>query len=153
STLNIPFENILHQNNWLRISMQQYVPVTRVRRSLFGLGAARTAATSLPISNLRIDGTHYECSLIAVRPGFDRFGKQVRSAGHGVGPYYLGASQAGPYVFAAGEVPIDTRGQKPRIIERSRKLPRGLNHLQFGRIHRESPPLAHAHVLNELTAE
>jgi hypothetical protein len=49
----VPFESILHQNNWLTVSMQQYVPVTRVRGRLFGRGSARTAATSLPISALR----------------------------------------------------------------------------------------------------
>ena len=94
STVGVPFEQILHQNNWLRISMQQYVPVTRVRRSLFGLAAARTAATSLPISNLRSEGANYECSLIAVRPAFEKqgFTKEVRLGSHGVGPYYLGAT-------------------------------------------------------------
>jgi enamine deaminase RidA (YjgF/YER057c/UK114 family) len=50
----VPFENILRQNNWLTVSMQHYVPVTRVRARLFGLGGARTAATSLPISALRM---------------------------------------------------------------------------------------------------
>jgi hypothetical protein len=45
----VPFDNIVHQNNWLAISMQQYVPVTKVRGRLFGRGEARTAATSLPI--------------------------------------------------------------------------------------------------------
>ncbi len=152
STVSVPFENILHQNNWLRISMQQYVPVTRVRRNLFGLAGERTAATSLPISNLRTEGASYECSLIAVRPGFEKQGytKEVRIGSHGIGPYYLGATRAGPYVFAAGEVPIDTRGGRPRMVERSKDLSGGLQNLQYGRIHSEIPLMAQAEFVYEL---
>ncbi len=153
--VGVPFENVLHQNNWLRISMQHYVPVTRVRRNLFGLAGARTAATSLPVSNLRTEGANYECSLIAVRPGFERQGfvKDVRLGSHGVAPYYLGATRAGPYVFAAGEVPIDTRDGKPRIVDSAARLDGGLRFLQYGRIHREIPLMAQAQFVYELIGQ
>ena len=39
---NVSFDDILHQNNWLTVSMQHYVPVTRVRSRLFGRGDALT---------------------------------------------------------------------------------------------------------------
>ena len=148
----IPFENILHQNNWLGVSMQQYVPVTRVRRNLFGLAAARTAATSLPVSNVRTPGAAFECSLIAVRPGQEREGyfKDVKMASHGVGPYYLGAVKAGPCVFAAGEVPIDAGAGAPRLIGHAAALGDGLKHLQFGRIHREIPLMVQAEFVYQL---
>lgn len=151
----IPFENVLHQNNWLRISMQQYVPVTRVRRNVFGLDRGRTAATSLPVSNLRTPAAHYECSLIAVRPGFEKqgFKKEIGIGSHGVGPYYLGATRAGRYVFAAGEVAIDTSQSRPRMVERAADLSGGLRHLHFGRNYREIPLVAQSHCVYELIAE
>jgi len=145
----VPFENIVHQNNWLAISMQQYVPVTKVRGRLFGRGDARTAATSLPISALRTPGAAYECSVLGLKTGETR--KQIRLEGHGVGPYYVGAVQAGPYVFAAGEVPVHApTGEKPRVIGRAEDLPYDLTLTNFGRVHAEYPLMAQAAHVYEL---
>lgn len=148
----VPFENVVHQNNWLAISMQQYVPVTKVRGRLFGRGDARTAATSLPVSDLRTPRAAYECSVLGLKPGKTR--KQIRLEGHGVGPYYVGAVQAGRYVFAAGEVPVHASpGEEPRVIGRAQDLPEDLRPMNFGRVHVEYPLMAQAAYVYELIAK
>ena len=148
----VPFENIVHQNNWLAISMQQYVPVTKVRGRLFGRGEARTAATSLPISAVRTPGAAFECSVLGLKSGETR--KEIRMEGHGVGPYYVGAVKAGSYVFAAGEVPVHAPpGEKPGVIGRAEDLPEGLRLVNFGRVHIEYPLVAQAAYVYELISE
>ncbi len=152
----VPFENILHQNNWLTVSMQHYVPVTRVRARLFGLGAARTAATSLPISALRMPGAAFECSVTGIVGGHESAGyrKEIRVDSHGVGPYYVGAVKAGPCVFAAGEVPVrTTAGKSPALVARAADLHDDLRYLNFGRVHAEYPLMAQAHCVYDLIGE
>jgi enamine deaminase RidA (YjgF/YER057c/UK114 family) len=126
--------------------------VTKVRGRLFGRGDARTAATSLPVSALRTPGAAYECSVLGLKPGETR--KQIRLEGHGVGPYYIGAVQAGRYVFAAGEVPVHaSAGEEPRVIGRARDLPEDLRPMNFGRVHVEYPLMAQAAYVYELIAK
>ena len=152
----VPFENILHQNNWLTVSMQHYVPVTRVRARLFGLGEARTAATSLPVSALRTPGAAFECSVTGIVAGHESAGfrKEIRMDSHGVGPYYVGAVKAGPCVFAAGEVPVRAAaGKIPELVARAADLHGDLRHLNFGRIHAEYPLMAQANCVYELIGE
>ncbi len=152
----VPFENILHQNNWLTVSMQHYVPVTRVRARLFGLKEARTAATSLPISALRTPGAAFECSITGIVAGAASAGfhKDIQLDSHGVGPYYVGAVKAGPCVFAAGEVPVRAAADKiPALVARAADLNDGLRHLNFGRIHAEYPLMAQAHCVYALIGE
>ena len=152
----VPFENILHQNNWLTVSMQHYVPVTRVRARLFGLATARTAATSLPISAVRTPGAAFECSVTGVIAGHESAGfrKEIRVDSHGVGPYYVGAVKAGPCVFAAGEVPVrTTAGAGPQLIAQAADLQDDLKRLNFGRIHAEYPLMAQAHCVYELIGD
>jgi enamine deaminase RidA (YjgF/YER057c/UK114 family) len=80
--------------------------------------------------------------------------KQIRLEGHGVGPYYVGAVQAGPYVFAAGEVPVHApAGERPRVIGRADDLPEHLRLMNFGRVHAEYPLMAQAAYVYELIAE
>ncbi len=153
---DVPFESILHQNNWLTVSMQDYVPATRVRSRLFGRGQARTAATSLPISGLRAPGASFECSVTGVAAGHEAggFHKEIRLDAHGVGPYYVGAVKAGPCVFAAGEVPVRaTPGKGPQMIARAADLTDDLRLLNFGRMHCEYPLMAQAHCVYELIRE
>ena len=152
---HVPFENILHQNNWLAVSMQHYVPVTRVRSRLFGRGDSRTAATSLPISALRTPGAAFECSVTGIAAGHDATGvrKEIRLDSHGVGPYYVGAVKAGPCVFAAGEVPVVAQaGEAPTLVANAAALNDDLKHLKFGRVHAEYPLMAQAHYVYELIA-
>lgn len=152
----VPFENILHQNNWLTVSMQHYVPVTKVRARLFGLGGARTAATSLPISALRMPGAAFECSVTGIVAGHERAGfrKEIHVDSHDVGPYYVGAVKAGPCVFAAGEVPVRVAaGKGPELVARAADLHGDLRHLNLGRIHAEYPLMAQAHCVYELIGE
>ena len=151
---DVPFENILHQHTWLTVSMQQYVPVTRVRSRLFGRGEARTAATSLPISELRTPGAAFECSITGIAanqaPGVR---KEIKLGSHGVGPYYVGAVKAGSCVFAAGEVPIAPADDKsPALIADASHLNDALKHLNLGRVHAEYPLMAQAHCVYELIA-
>ena len=152
---SVPFENIVHQNNWLAVSMQHYVPVTKVRSKLFGRGAARTAATSLPISGLRTPGAAFECSLIGLAAGdaVPGFAKHIELDSHGVGPYYVGAVKAGPCVFAAGEVPVRAAAGKPQLVARSSDLHDDLRLLGLGRVHPEYPLMAQAHCVFGLIAE
>jgi len=152
----VPFENILHQNNWLTVSMQHYVPVTRVRSRLFGRGDARTAATSLPITALRIPGAAFECSVTGIAAGHNATGvrKEIRLASHGVGPYYVGAVKAGPCVFAAGEVPVAAQpGDAPVLVADAAALNDNLKHLNLGRVHAEYPLMAQAHCVYRLIAD
>lgn len=153
---DVPFENILHQNNWLTVSMQHYVPVTRVRGRLFGRGGARTAATSLPISGLRTPGAAFECSITGLRADHEAngFRKAIQLDSHGVGPYYVGAVKAGPCVFAAGEVPVRASpGHGTRIVACAADLDDDLRLLNFGRVHAEYPLMAQAHCVYELIRE
>jgi len=151
----VPFENVLHQNNWLTISMQQYVPVTRVRSRLFGRGDARTAATSLPISRVRTTGAAFECSLTGVIAGHPSgVRKEIRLGSHGVGPYYVGAVKAGPCVFAAGEVPVLSQPSgAPTVVAGAAGLPDELRALGLGRVHAELPLMAQAHCVYRLIVE
>ncbi len=147
----VPFENILRTNGWLRISMQEFAPVTRVRRKMFGTAVARTAATSLPVAALRREDALFESSVVACIPQGRKsasatgFHKEIKLASHGVGPYYVGAVQAGPFMFAAGEVPVDTTGRAPRVVSRAADLEDGIRLLQYGRPHAEVPAMAQAH--------
>ena len=148
---NVSFDDILHQNNWLTVSMQHYVPVTRVRSRLFGRGDARTAATSLPISEVRTPGAALECSVTGVASGPNKVRKQIKLGSHGVGPYYVGAVQAGSTVFAAGEVPVVAQlGQAPALIAEVAHLSDALKHLNAGRVHAEYPLMAQAHCVYTL---
>ena len=152
----VPFENILHQNNWLTVSMQHYVPVTRVRGRLFGRADARTAATSLPISGLRTPGAAFECSVTGVARGHEAAGfrKEIRLDSHGVGPYYVGAVKAGPCIFAAGEVPVRTAaGMAPDFIGSAPVLGEDLRQWNVGRVHAEMPLMAQAQCVYELIDE
>jgi len=152
----VPFNNIVHQNNWLTVSMQHYVPVTRVRSRLFEGPQARTAATSLPISGLRTPGAAFECSVTGISSHHDAAGfrKEIRLDAHGVGPYYVGAVKAGPCVFAAGEVPVRATPEKrPQMIARAADLHDGLRLLNFGRVHCEYPLMAQTHCVYELIRE
>lgn len=149
----VPFENIVHQNNWLAVSMQEYVPVTAVRARLFGQAAARTAATSLPVSALRTPDAAFECSVTAVVPGRETegFRKEIALASHGVGPYYVGAVKVGPCVFAAGEVPVSCApGKAAELIGSAAALPDEVRLANFGRVHAEYPLVAQAHYVYEL---
>lgn len=152
---NVRFENILHQNNWLTVSMQHYVPVTRVRSRLFGRGDARTAATSLPITALRVPGAAFECSVTGIATGHVAgVRKEIKLGSHGVGPYYVGAVKAGPCVFAAGEVPVVAHnGQAPALVAAAAGLDDGLRHLNLGRLHAEIPLMAQAHCVYQLIAD
>ncbi|MEO8441040.1 MAG: RidA family protein [Betaproteobacteria bacterium] len=152
---NVPFQNIVHQNNWLTVSMQHYVPVTRVRSRLFGRGDARTAATSLPITELRTPGAAFECSVTGIAPGQPAdVRKEIKLGSHGVGPYYVGAVKAGPCVFAAGEVPvIALPGQAPALVAAAARLDDGLRHMNLGRVHAEFPLMAQAHCVYKLIAD
>jgi len=152
----VPFENILHQNNWLTVSMQQYVPVTKVRARLFGRAGSRTAATSLPISALRTPQTAFECSVTGIAAGQEHegFRKEIRLSGHGVGPYYVGAVKAGPYVFAAGEVPVRcVPGKAAELVGKAADLPDDVRLVNLGRMHVEYPLMAQAHYVYELIAD
>lgn len=159
ATVSVPFENILRTSGWLRMSMQEFAPVTRVRRRMFGTKAARTAATSLPVAALRRDDTLFETSVIALMPQAREgihapaYRKEIKLQSHGVGPYYVGAVQAGPLVFCAGEVPIDTTGTVPRVIKNTGDLQDGVRLLQYGRCHAESPIMAQAHYVYCLISE
>ena len=152
---NVPFENILHQNNWLTVSMQHYVPVTRVRSRLFGRGEARTAATSLPITDLRTPGAAFECSITGIAANHQSgVRKEIKLGSHGVGPYYVGAVKAGPCVFAAGEVPVVAHdGKAPALVADAADLTDELKHLNLGRVHAEIPLMAQAHCVYKLIAE
>jgi enamine deaminase RidA (YjgF/YER057c/UK114 family) len=153
---DVAFEAIVHQNNWLTVSMQQYAPVTGVRARLFGRGSARTAATSLPVSNLRTPGAAFECSVIGLAAGHGSAGffKEILLDSHAVGPYYVGAVKAGPYVFAAGEVPVLVGDEgAPRVVSCAAELPGDLRALSLGRVHPEHPVMAQAHCVYRLIEE
>jgi enamine deaminase RidA (YjgF/YER057c/UK114 family) len=146
----VAFENILHQNNWLTVSMQQYVPVTKVRSRLFGRGAERTAATSLPVSALRIPHAAFECAVTGLVSG-SLLRKEIALDSHGVGPYYVGAVKAGRHVFAAGEVPICAApGAVPTLIRSAADLPAELRCANLGRVYAEYPLAAQAHYVYHL---
>ncbi len=133
----------LRQNGWLTIPMREFGPVSRVRRRLFA-GPNTGPFTSLRVSGTRNANAAFEYSVVALippeRPGDHKRGSVMSP--HGIASYYIGAVRSGPYVIAAGEVPVDTT--VPGAIGGFADLRDAGRLLGIGRVHEDKPILAKA---------
>jgi len=133
----------LRQNGWLTIPLREFGPVSRVRRRLFS-GENTGPFTSLTVSGVRTESAAFEYSVIALVPPRNA-GEHKREAlmpPHGIASYYIGAARSGPYVIAAGEVPVDM--SIPGAITRFSDLKDTGRFLSVGRVHEDRPIMAKA---------
>jgi enamine deaminase RidA (YjgF/YER057c/UK114 family) len=133
----------LRQNGWLNIPMREFGPVSRVRRRLFS-GSNTGPFTSLRVSGTRNGEAAFEYSVLALIPpeGPDDHRRDSVMSPHGIASYYIGAVKSGPYVIAAGEVPVDTT--VPGAIGGFADLRDAGRFLGIGRLHEDKPILAKA---------
>lgn len=141
----------IRQNGWLRIPMRDFGPASAVRARLFS-GANAAAFTSLTVSALRDERALFEYGAIALVPPRrpDDVQRSVPAEAHGIASYYVGAVAAGPYVFTAGEVPVDAT--VPRVIESFADVGGDAWRVHDSRIGGDSTILAQAHYVYQALA-
>lgn len=122
----IDARSTLYHMNWMRRPMKVFSDGSVTRNILERTG--EYLLTCFPTSGLRNPGAELEGRIIAVLPGHE---KDVRVPIHGVSNSYFGMIKVGPYLFAAGEVPIDTVNWK--LISHAHDLDAPFNMLGFGK--------------------
>ena len=134
----------LRQNGWMRLSMREFGPASRVRKRLFA-GPNIGPFTSLQVSGIRHPDAHFEYGVMAlVPPRVDGdHAREVPSTPHGIASYYVGAVRSGPYVISAGEVPVDIR--VPKVVLTFADLEGNARLLGYGSIYADKPVMAQAH--------
>ena len=132
----------VRMNGWLRIPFQEFGPLAKVRRRMFSGPGMQVPATSFPMSGLRTKDALFEWQTIALLPATsaDDPRKSITMAQHPLAPYQVPALLAGPYLFTAGEVAIDT--SVPCVVSRCADLPGDARFMLYGRIHAEHPIMA-----------
>ena len=134
----------VRMNGWLRIPFQEFGPLAKVRRRMFSGPGMQVPATSFPMAGVRTRDALFEWQTIALLPplheGDPR--KTIAMPQHPLAPYQVPALLAGPYLFTAGEVAIDTA--VPRVIRTFADFEAAGRHMRYGRVHAESPVMAQA---------
>ncbi len=132
-----PLGSHIHQNGWLRIPMQEFGPTAKIRRKLFIGQENRAASTALPVSGIRREDAAFEYEIIALIPpkGPNEYRKETPMAVHPLCDFYLPAVKAGPFVFTAGEVGIET--SVPCFVNKFSDLQDEGRFLPYGRVHEE----------------
>ena len=146
-----PLGSHIHQNGWLRIPMQEFGPIAKVRRRLFAGRPNQAPSTALPVAGVRQDGALFEWQVVALVPprNRDEYRKDARMPAHPLTDFYLPAVNAGPFVFTAGEVAVETSG--PSLVNRFSEVQDEGRFLSYGRIHQERPIMAESwHVYQQL---
>ncbi|MFQ5879331.1 MAG: Rid family hydrolase [Dehalococcoidia bacterium] len=135
-------ESIIHHNTWLRIPMRQFGTLARVRSNLFSRRRVVAAATSFPMAGVRREEALFEWEVQALLPprSPSDFRKEVHLEPHGLTRYNAPAVKAGPFLFTAGEVPIDTT--IPRLLDSFADLPPPVRLFPYGRVHKVPPIMA-----------
>ncbi len=137
-----PLGSHVHQNCWLRVPMQEWGQVSKVRRKLFQGLQNMAPSTALPVSGVFRRDASFEVEIIALVPSDDptQYRKEVRLEAHPLTGFYLSAVNAGPFVLTAGEVAIDT--SVPRLVNGFDQIEGAGRGLPFGRIHEDKPIMA-----------
>jgi len=133
--------------------MQEFGPIAKVRRRLFAGRPNQAPSTALPVAGVRQDGALFEWQVVALVPprNRDEYRKEARMPAHPLTDFYLPAVNAGPFVFTAGEVAVETSG--PSLVNRFSEVQDEGRFLSYGRIHQERPIMAESwHVYQQLKA-
>jgi enamine deaminase RidA (YjgF/YER057c/UK114 family) len=149
-TQGTPLENIVHNNGWMLIPMQEYGSLAKVRRNIFGRPGGATATTAFPMSGIRRGDALFEYEVIALTPpkASEEYRKEILVDFHHLTDYYVGAVKAGPFVFTAGEVAIDTT--VPTLINDFPYLKDEGRFLPYGRVHEYKSIMAEAWYIYQL---
>jgi enamine deaminase RidA (YjgF/YER057c/UK114 family) len=129
-------------NGWLRIPFQEFGPLARVRKRMFSAPGMQVPATSFPMSGVRTKNALFEWQTIALLPPRTDSDprKSITMPQHPLAPYQVPALFAGPFLFTAGEVAIDTR--VPHVVGGFADLEGEARQFSYGRIHAENPIMA-----------
>jgi len=132
----------VRMNGWLRIPFQEFGPLARVRKRMFSGPSMQTPATSFPMSGVRRKNALFEWQTIALLPPREERDprKSITMPQHPLAPYQVPALFAGPFLFTAGEVAIDTR--VPHVVGGFADLEGEARQFSYGRVHAENPIMA-----------
>jgi enamine deaminase RidA (YjgF/YER057c/UK114 family) len=103
--------------------------------------------TCFPTSGVRTVGAELEGRIVAILPE-SGLRKEVRLPLHGISNSYFGAIAVGPYLFAAGEVPVDT--DKATLVDRATLLEPPRNRANFGKPYEEPSAQPQTHYIYSL---
>lgn len=144
----VEHKSTLYHMNWMRRPMSVFSDgsVTRGIQDRTG----DYLLTCFPASAVRTPAAELEGRIVAILPD-SGFKKDVRVPIHGISNSYFGAIKAGPYLFAAGEVPVDTA--KWEIVDRSEQLPAPGNLMAVGKPYEVAPIQVQSHYIYELYKE
>jgi enamine deaminase RidA (YjgF/YER057c/UK114 family) len=158
--LGSALDQVVHHLAWLGVSMQALGngSVTRLvsppgrpkgeqdpeRVSAKGMSMSPLVdaycLTAFPVAGMRVPGSLVEGRYIALDPS-QGIAKTVRMPRNALSHSYFSAIQAGPLVFAAGEVPIDlARG---RLVAEGSSF-EGRSGIEFGLVHADRRALVEA---------
>jgi enamine deaminase RidA (YjgF/YER057c/UK114 family) len=142
ASLGGTLEGQVRMNGWLRIPFQEFGPLAKVRRKMFTGPGMQVPATSFPMSGVRTKDALFEWQTIALLPpvAADDPRKAITMPQHPLAPYQVPALFAGPYLFTAGEVAIDTT--VPRVVSSFADFDDAGRFIPYGRIHAEHPVMA-----------
>ena len=134
----------VRMNGWLRIPFQEFGPLAKVRRRMFSGPGMQVPATSFPMSGIRTKDALFEWQTIALLPAkrSDDPRKSIAMPQHPLAPYQVPALMAGPYLFTAGEVAIDTA--VPCVVSSFADFRDDGRFIPYGRVHAVNPVMAQA---------
>lgn len=139
--------DLLHLNQWYRVSLRDYTPVRQVRGDFFSRPEDLPGATALMVTDFGVSkNVLMQFDQIALVPpkGSSEYRKEViRLPGQPALQPYGGAAQAvkaGPFIFTSGNVGIDQNTGK--LISSSVDLADKGRTLSYGRLHKNMPIMA-----------
>jgi enamine deaminase RidA (YjgF/YER057c/UK114 family) len=135
----------LYHMNWMRRPMSIFIDGSVTRGIMSHTGDY--LLTCFPASGVRTPGAELEGRIVAIL-GESGLTKDVRVPIHGISNSYFGAIKVGPYLFAAGEVPIDTDAWA--LVDRAELLSPPRNRGPFGKPYDEAPIQAQANYIYAL---
>ncbi|MDP1603743.1 MAG: hypothetical protein Q8M03_10815, partial [Legionella sp.] len=146
--LDVDHASTLYHMNWMRRPMSVFRDGSVTRSILDRTGDY--LLTCFPTSAVRTPAAELEGRIVAILPD-SGFKKDVRVPIHGISNSYFGAIKAGPYLFAAGEVPIDT--VKWSIVDRPELLSSPRNRMAIGKPYEVAPIQVQSHYIYSLYKE
>lgn len=145
SAFGVDWKSTLYHMNWMRRPMSVFADGSVTRRIMEHTGDY--LLTCFPSSGLGIPGAEIAGRIVGILPD-SGMTKDIRVPIHGISNSYFGAIKAGPYLFAAGEVPIDT--QAWALVDRVTMLEAPRNRLNLGKPYAPAPILPQAHYIYSL---
>lgn len=148
AAFDIPPQLTLYHMNWMRRPMTVFADGSVTRRIMEHTGDY--LLTCFPVAGLSRPDAELAGRIVAIQP-HSGMRKDIRVPIHGISNSYFGAIQAGPYLFAAGEVPVDTKAW--RIVDRVEALAEPRRRLGIGKPYAPAPIVPQAHYIYSLYEE